>query len=111
MTPFPEDPAEETPEQLDNRKCGFGKWRNLSPIEISELPNLRDREYIIWAYENVERRDRPVFCSAALYKSVGGKFKCALVQRQEKEAAKERQVSHNPMPGNRSSFDDDDVPF
>ena len=107
MTPFPEEPTEETPEQLDNRKCGFGKWRNLSPIEISELPNPRDREYIIWAFESVERRDRTVFCSEALYKSVGGKFKSARDQRLAKDAAKQAQRPYNPIVGD----DEQDVPF
>lgn len=108
---FPNDPTNNIPltdEELDSLPINFGKWKNLTPIQISELPNKRDREYIIWAYENVERRDRPVFCSAALYRSEGGKFKSAKEQRLEKEAAKSKNHPYNPVIGDDL---DDDIPF
>lgn len=109
---FPDDDPVGKEDALDHRKCGFGKWKDLTPIEISELPRARDREYIIWAYETVERHDRPVFCSEALYRSMGGKGKSARQQRLDKEAAEERR--HAPAPPRPATgFDDmdDDIPF
>ncbi len=91
MTPFPDESLyEPTPEQLDATPLNFGKWRGKTPEEISQLPNKRDREYVVWAYENVERRDRPVFCSEVLYRDSGGRFKSAKEQRLEKEAGKSK---------------------
>ena len=45
--------------ELDHKPLNFGKYKGLSPDEISET----DPDYIIWMYTNV----KPPPCSAYLY--------------------------------------------
>lgn len=111
MSPFDEPNKQHilTPEQLDRVPLDFGKWRGKSAEQLAE--GTKDQQqYVVWAYENVVRYNRPVFCSEVLYKECGGKFKSAKEQAEAKKAAEaSKPNSYRPA----TSFDDmdDDIPF
>ena len=50
-----------TPDELDHRVMGKGKYRTLTPDEVSD----RDPSYLVWAYDNWAEAP----CSELLYKA------------------------------------------
>lgn len=118
----PKDPLDYTDEERDSQVINFGKHNGKTPIQLFEAGG-KDKSYIIWAYETVERRDRPLFCSEALYKAAGGRGVSAMAQRLDKQAmvrasAKNQPasapatVTRNVGPGfDRYEDTDDDIPF
>ncbi len=119
MSPFdePNKNHQLSGEQLDHTPVDFGKYKGKSPMYIAE--ELCQTDYVRWAYENVVRYNRPVFCSEVLYKECGGKFKSAKEQAEAKKAAEAqkpnsyRSVGMKPEHGHPYKFDDmdDDIPF
>lgn len=115
MTPFDEPNKQHvlTPEQLDKSPLDFGKHRGRTPEMLAE-GSKDDKQYVVWAYENVVRYNRPVFCSEVLYKECGGKFKSKKQQEEAKVLATRKIPAdvRNP-PGARQGFNDmdDDIPF
>lgn len=112
MSPFDESgkKPELTPEQLDNMPLDFGKHRGRTPEMLAE-GSKDDKQYLVWAYENVVRYNRPVFCSEVLYKECGGKFKSKKQQLDAKKAAEEKKSNSYRPATSLDDMDDNDVPF
>lgn len=90
---------------LDQTPLKFGKYKGKTPDKVSEL----DPQYLIWAYETVAQF--PV-CSAALYRSVGGKGKRAVHDKLDASSRNAEKVAQEKKASPALGFDtDDDVPF
>lgn len=54
--------------ELDTKPLQFGKFKGKTPEEVSELPQ-KERQYLVWAWENVGNSD---VCSHSMYRECGG---------------------------------------
>jgi hypothetical protein len=76
---------------LDFEPLKFGRFKGKTPEQVAELP-MRDRQYLVWAFENVGNFD---VCSSALYRDLGGKGSRAKVESGKRDQRKYKPEQKN----------------